>query len=75
MDKDLEHIEFVMYCIETYKAHNGIDGKQAYVALKTADAIRFVDKNYESLHTFGDAEIVRNIDEYLKNRRQGFPAQ
>ena len=66
MDNDLTHIAFVMYCVETYKAAKQLDGKTAYRLLQEAGAIRFIDDNYGALHTFGDLEIVWNIDEYLR---------
>ena len=64
---DLKHIEFVIYCIETYKGKKNIHGKIAYQKLKNAGVIEFIDNNYNALHTFGDEYIVWNIDEYLKN--------
>ena len=67
-DNDLKHIEFVIYCIETYKGRKNLDGKTVYQNLKEAGAVDFIDKNYDALHTFGDEHIVWNIDEYLKNR-------
>ena len=27
------------------------------------------DNNYEALHTFGDDQIVWNIDEYMRNNK------
>lgn len=64
-ENDLNHTEFVIYCIETYKGFKNIDGKAAYQKLKEAGAIEYIDKNYNALHTFGDEHIVWNIDEYL----------
>ena len=65
--KDIKHTEFVVYCIETYKGKKGIDGKTAYFKLKETGAIDYIDENYNALHTFGDEQIVWNIDEYQKN--------
>jgi len=65
---DLRHLEFVIYCVETYKNIKRMDGKTAYQHLKEKGAIDYIDKNYEALHTFGDENIVWNIDEYLNNR-------
>jgi len=64
---DLKHTEFVVYCIETYKGRKNLDGKFAYQMLKAVGAIEYIDRNYGALHTFGDEQIVWNIDEYLKN--------
>jgi hypothetical protein len=66
-DKDLRHLEFVIYCVETYKGMKNLDGKTVYQNLKEAGAIEYVDENYGALHTFGDENIVWNIDEYLRN--------
>jgi len=67
-ENDLRHLEFVVYCIETYKSRKGMDGRAAYLRLKETGAIEYIDGNYEALHTFGDENIVWNIDEYLKNK-------
>jgi len=64
---DLKHTEFVIYCIETYKGRKNLDGKTVYQKFKVTGAIEYIDNNYEALHTFGDENIVWNIDEYLKN--------
>jgi len=64
---DLKHTEFVIYCIETYKAKSKLDGKTAYQKLKNSGAIDYIDNNYAALHTFGDEHILWNIDEYMKN--------
>ena len=64
---DIKHIEFVIYCIETYKGRKNLDGKTAYITLKKTGAIDYIDNNYNALHTFGDEFIIWNIEEYLKN--------
>jgi len=69
-DKDFKHTDFVIYCIETYKGKNKLDGKTAYITLKDAGAIEYIDDNYHALHTFGDEQILWNIDEFLKNVQQ-----
>jgi len=64
---DLKRTEFVVYCVETYKGRKKLDGKTAYRRLKEAGAIDYIDENYDALHTFGDDNIIWNIDEYLRN--------
>jgi len=66
---DIQHTDFVVYCIETYKGIKNLDGRTAYQKLNEAGAIEYIDKNYGALHTFGDEYIVWNIDEYLKASR------
>ena len=66
-DNDLKHMEFVIYCIETYKGIKDLEGEKAYQILSETGAIDYIDNNYDALHTFGDDQIVWNIDEYLTN--------
>ena len=66
-EKDLRHLEFVIYCVETYKGVKNLDGKTVYRNLKEAGAIEYIDQNFEALHTFCNEDIVWNIDEYLRN--------
>ena len=70
MQNDLNQISFVVYCVETYKAAKKLEGNTAYRLLKESGAIRFIDDNYEALHTFGDAEIVWNIEKYMANQKR-----
>jgi len=65
-ENDLQHIEFIMYCIETYKGRKNLDGKTTYQKFKESGTIEYIDSNYSALHTFGDEYLVWNIDEYLK---------
>ena len=68
INDDLKHIEFVIYCIETYKGKKNLNGKVIYENFKNTGAIEYIDKNYEALHTFGDEHIIWNIDEFLNNK-------
>ena len=74
-EKDLKHIEFVIFCVESYKIIKNIDGKTVYKRLKEAGAIEYIDENFGALHTFGDENIVWNIDEYLRNRHLNITRQ
>jgi len=66
-ENDFQHIEFIVYCIETYKGKKNIDGRTVYQKFKETGAIEYIDNNYGALHTFGDDHIVWNIDEFIKN--------
>ena len=73
MDKeDLEYTEFVVYCVETYKNRKQISGTDAYKRLNDAGAIEYISENYAALHTFGDDQIIWNIDQYLLNHSKAF---
>ena len=64
---DLNHTEFIIYCVETYKGRKNIDGYTAYQRLKATGALEYISVNYDALHTFGDDQIVWNIDEFMKS--------
>jgi hypothetical protein len=63
----LKHLEFVVYCIETYRAAKGINGRIIFNELLNSKAINYIDEVYDALHTFGDKQIVWNIDDYLSH--------
>lgn len=62
---DFINLDFIVYCIETYKGHKDMDGNSVYTLFQYAGALKYIDDSYDVLHTFGDIEIVRNIDEFL----------
>ena len=64
----MKHVEFVVYCIETYKASKNLSGQEAYNRLHDLGAVNYIDGSYDALHTFGDDAIVWNIDEYIRNK-------
>jgi len=66
--RDFNHLDFIVYCIETYKGHKDMDGSPVYALFQNSGALKYIDDCYDALHTFGDAEIVRNIDEFLDRR-------
>jgi len=70
---DLKHIEFVIYCIETYKGKKNLNGRTIYENFRNAGVIEYIDNNYDALHTFGDDHILWNIDEFLKNKKTKSP--
>lgn len=65
----MKHIDFIIYCIETYKASKNLSGQEAYNTLQKTGAVDYIDECYEALHTFGDEAIVWNIDERINNQR------
>jgi len=65
----LKHVDFVVYCIETYKNAKSMNGRTAFNELLKTKAINYIDESYDALHTFGDEHIVWNIDDYLAHRR------
>ena len=67
LENDMKHLEFVVYCIETYKTRKDANGKSVFNMLNEKGAIQYIDDNYDALHTDGDDEIIWNIEEYLRS--------
>jgi len=65
--KDFSNLDFIVYCIETYKGHKGMDGSEVYKLFLNSGALIYINDSYDVLHTFGDVEIVRNIDGFLND--------
>jgi len=65
MENDYKNLAFIVYCIETYKCRKNMDGSAVYALFYDNGALDYINGCYDALHTFGDTEIVRNIDEFL----------
>lgn len=57
---------FLVYCLQIYAVAKGVGAHQAYEMLERSDAIGYIMRNYEALHTTGEAYIVNDIDRYLE---------
>ncbi len=60
---------FLIYCLEQYKAAKGLTGRQAAEIFKTLRVSDYVVSCYEALHTTGAAYIIEDIDLYIKARQ------
>lgn len=57
---------FVCFCIEQFKRHRGVTGKEAAELLYSADICTYLSDNYEILHTQSRQWLVEEIEERLK---------
>jgi hypothetical protein len=48
-----------------------MDGSSVYQLFQNTGVLNYIDECYDALHTFGDDEIVKNIDEFIKANREG----
>ncbi|NJD03226.1 MAG: DUF3791 domain-containing protein [Ruminiclostridium sp.] len=62
--------EFLVYCIEMYKAAKNITGKQTVELFKRYGVTDYVTSCYEALHTTGTKYIVEDIDLFVEARQQ-----
>lgn len=60
---------FVVYCIEEYKAAKGLDGKGVIDLFNRYHVIDYICDYYEALHTTGRQYIVDDISMYIEVRQ------
>ena len=58
---------FLSFCIEQYKVHKSISGKQAMELLSATGTIDYLERNYDVLHTQSPQWLIEEIDEYILN--------
>lgn len=60
---------FVIFCIEKYAQRHAITAQSTLDLLDESNAIEFVKRNFEVLHTQSENYILSEIDRYLKKRK------
>jgi hypothetical protein len=60
--------DFIVFCIENYKAYKNMAGKQTLALFQRYGVIDYIREFYDSLHTTGHQYINSDIDEYLRSR-------
>jgi len=63
-----EKIDFIVYCIEEYKAAKGLNGKGVIDLFNRYGVIDYVRDCYEALHTTGRQYIVDDISMFIETR-------
>lgn len=67
--------EFTVFCMESYKVHKSLSGKQVSDLFRQYDVFDYIREFYDVLHTTGYQYINHDIDIYLKSRRAVMPAK
>jgi len=60
--------DFIIFCMEMYKAKKRLNGKEVYKIFENYKVFDYLQEGYEVLHTQGDGWIINDIDEFLKIR-------
>ncbi|MBR5625071.1 DUF3791 domain-containing protein [bacterium] len=60
---------FVIFCLENYKAHRALTGKQTLELFSKFGVLDYLEEFYDILHTTGYQYINNDIDIYLKARK------
>lgn len=60
---------FLIFCIETYKAAKKLTGKQVMDLFRKYGISEYIISCFEALHTTGANYIIEDIDLYIKTRQ------
>ena len=63
-----KEMSFVIFCIENYKIHRSLTGKQTADLFRQYGVFDYLREFYDILHTTGYQYINHDIDIYLKAR-------
>lgn len=65
---------FAVFCIENYKVHKALTGKQTAELFRRYGVFDYLNEFYDILHTTSYQYINNDIDIYLKSRNAVIPA-
>ena len=60
--------DFVVFCMEIYKAEKNISGKEVYELFEKYGVLKYLQDGYDMLHTQGDSWLINDIDKFLEIR-------
>lgn len=63
-----KEMAFTIFCIENYKAHRKLNGKQVLKLFEDYGVFEYIREFYDVLHSTGNNYINNDIDKYLKAR-------
>ena len=61
-------MSFLIYCIEIYKKHKSLNGRQTLALFNKYGVTDYVTRFFEALHTTGTAYILDDIDSFIAER-------
>ena len=68
-----KEMSFVIFCIENYKIHRSLTGRQTADLFLQYGVFDYLREFYDVLHTTGYQYINQDIDIYLKARNAAVP--
>ena len=60
--------DFVVFCMEIYKAEKNISGKEVYELFEKYGVLKYLQDGYDMLHTQGNSWLISDIDKFLEVR-------
>ncbi len=61
--------EFLIYCMERYRYHKKLSGKQVRDLFNDKAVLDYIISNYGALHTVGEEYLIIDIDEFIDNQK------
>jgi hypothetical protein len=65
-----DRLDFLVYCIESYKNANGLKGRETIELFNKYRVIDYINASYEALHTTGREYIIDDLNIYINARKQ-----
>lgn len=60
---------FIAFCVELYKGNTGMKGSQAAILFRDSNLTKFLEENFEPIHTQSPQWILDEINDYLSSRK------
>jgi hypothetical protein len=64
-----DRIDFISYCIEEYKEHENLTGREVIDLFTRYDIIPYIKSAYNALHVMGGAAITGDINSLINGIR------
>lgn len=64
-----KEVDFLIYCLEEYKAAKDLTGKQVIQLFDKYQVTDYILDCYEALHTTGSNYIIHDIESYMESVR------
>ena len=64
----IKEAAFFIYCVEQYKAHKPMTGKEVMDLFERYGVVNYLWDCYEALHTTGSNYLMEDIDAFLQER-------
>lgn len=63
-------LDFLVYCIESYKNAKGLKGREAIELFNKYRVFDYINASYEAFHTTGREYIIDDLNIYINSRKQ-----
>jgi hypothetical protein len=68
VNEDLRIQDFVIFCLEEYKAAHNLRGEAAHRLFASSGAYDYLVSGYDILHSFGADYLIDDLDRFFEVR-------